>query len=444
MRNMVESRVYRTILGLGVFIEIEREHNLTQDSFILGRGREFCRGCNNRELFSALDLGLLPIANELWAKPDELVERFPLHLRICKNCGLGQVEDVVTPTRLFRDYRYLSSTTSSFIEHARFFVNRVVSELKFKKDEWVLEIASNDGYLLQHFIKIGVGVIGIEPAANVAKISQDLGIPTISEFFSLELAQELANKRGKPRLIIANNVMAHVPDIRNFLAGISVLAGPNTVISVENPSLMNFIEFDQFDTIYHEHFSYLTSHSVDALTKEFGLELYDVEKISTHGGSLRYWIRKTKQHSEQSENVETQIKEELDNGLFDVECWNLFDQRIKVLISDFYEWAKNAFDSGLVVYGYGAAAKASTLLNASGIDKRWILAIADASFEKQGRFMPSFGIPIVKPEDMLSSSPTDIIIFPWNLSHELAKIIVDLFKSPVRVWQAVPRMQRVI
>jgi hypothetical protein len=238
--------------------------------------------------------------------------------------------------------------------------------------------------------------------------------------------------------------LAHVPDIRNFLSGISTLAGPNTLISVENPSLMNFIEFDQFDTIYHEHFSYLTSHSVNALAKEFGLELYDVEKISTHGGSLRYWIRKTRQNSEQSENVENQIKEELENGLFDIESWKLFHQRIQVLISDFRDWAKKAFDSGLVVYGYGAAAKASTLLNASGVDKRWILAIADASFEKQGRFMPASGIPIVKPEEMLSLKPTDVVIFPWNLSHELAKIIVDLSKSPVRVWQAVPRMQRVI
>lgn len=417
---------------------------MTKDSFIPGRGREFCRGCNSIELFSALDLGLLPIANELWDKPDEFVERFPLHLRICKICGLGQVEDVVTPTRLFRDYRYLSSTTSSFIEHARLFVNRVLKELEFKKDEWVLEIASNDGYLLQHFIKNDVDVLGIEPAANVAKIAQKLGIPTISEFFSLELAQELVSKRGNPRLIIANNVLAHVPDIRNFLLGISTLAGPNTLISVENPSLMNFIEFDQFDTIYHEHFSYLTSHSVNALTKEFDLELYNVEKISTHGGSLRYWIRKTRQNSEQSENVENQIKEELENGLFDIESWKLFHQRIQVLISDFRDWAKKAFDSGLVVYGYGAAAKASTLLNASGVDKRWILAIADASFEKQGRFMPASGIPIVKPEEMVSLKPTDVVIFPWNLSHELAKIIVDLSKSPVRVWQAVPRMQRVI
>jgi hypothetical protein len=427
-----------------MLIKIEREDNLTKDSFMLGRGREFCRGCNGIELFSALDLGLLPIANELWAKPDELVERFPLHLRICKNCGLGQVEDVVTPTRLFRDYRYLSSTTTSFIEHARLFVDRVLEELEFKKDEWVLEIASNDGYLLQHFIKNEVDVVGIEPAANVAKFAQKLGIPTISEFFSLELAQELVSKRGNPRLIIANNVMAHVPDIRNFLSGISTLAGPNTLISVENPSLMNFIEFDQFDTIYHEHFSYLTSHSVDSLTKKFGLELYDVEKISTHGGSLRYWIRKTKQQSEKFENVEKQIKEELDKGLFDVESWKLFHQRIQVLISDFHDWSKKAFDSGLVVYGYGAAAKASTLLNASGIDRQWISAIADASFEKQGRYMPAAGIPIIKPEEMISSGPTDIVIFPWNLSHELAKIIVDLSKSPVRVWQAVPRMQRVV
>ena len=417
---------------------------MTKDSFINGRGREFCRGCNKPELFSALDLGLLPIANELWNRPDELIERFPLHLRICKKCGLGQVEDVVTPDRLFRDYRYRSSTTSSFIEHARLFVSKSIDEFEFQDGEWVLEIASNDGYLLKHFIENNVDVLGVEPAENVAKIAQDLGIPTINEFFSQELAQELVSKRGHPRLIVANNVMAHVPDIRNFIAGMATLSGPSTVISVENPSLMNFIEFDQFDTIYHEHFSYLTAHSVDSLTREFGLELFDVEKISTHGGSLRYWIRSAGSETHQSENVISQVNEEIKGGLFEIESWAQFHKRIQILISDFHDWAMNSFDSGLSVYGYGAAAKASTLLNAAKIDKSWITAIADASFEKQGRFMPAFGIPILDPEEMFLLNPTDVVIFPWNLSKELADIIVGLSKSPVRVWQAVPRMQRVI
>ena len=421
----------------------ERLILLSKDSFINGRGREFCRGCNSSDLFSALDLGLLPIANELWKTPDELIERFPLHLRICERCGLGQVEDVVTPSRLFRDYRYLSSTTSSFIEHARLFVNRSIIELEFQEGEWVLEIASNDGYLLKHFIDNDVDVLGVEPAENVAKIAQNQGIPTISEFFSQTLAQELVSTRGKPRLIVANNVMAHVPDIRDFIAGLATLSGPRTVISVENPSLMNFIEFDQFDTIYHEHFSYLTAHSVDSLSREFGLELFDVEKISTHGGSLRYWIRLAGTETQQSENVTSQVKEEIESGLFDIESWNKFHIRIQVLIRDFHDWARNSFESGLRVYGYGAAAKASTLLNAAKIDKSWIVAIADASTEKQGRFMPTFGIPILDPEEIFLLNPTDIIIFPWNLSQELASIISGLSNSPVRVWQAIPRMQRV-
>ena len=417
---------------------------MTKDSFIDGRGRVFCRGCNDTRLFSALDLGLLPIANELWTKPDEFIERFPLHLRICKKCGLGQVEDVVTPSRLFKDYRYLSSTTSSFIEHARLFVNRTIDELEFQDGEWVLEIASNDGYLLKHFIENDVDVLGVEPAENVARIAQNQGVPTISEFFSQELAQELVSKRGHPRLIVANNVMAHVPDVRNFIAGLATLSGPRTIISVENPSLMNFIEFDQFDTIYHEHFSYLTAHSVDSMTREFSLELFDVEKIPTHGGSLRYWIRLAGVESQQSENVRSQVNEEIKAGLFDIESWNQFHKRIQILISDFHNWARNSYDSGLAVYGYGAAAKASTLLNAAKIEKNWITAIADASFEKQGRFMPAYGIPILDPEEMFLLNPTDVVIFPWNLSKELADIIVSLSKSPVRVWQAVPRMQRVI
>jgi len=403
----------------------------------------FCRGCKGTDLFSALDLGELPIANELWSDENQSIELFPLHLRICRNCGLGQVEDVVTPSRLFRDYRYLSSTSTSFLEHARIFTVDAMRDFDFEDGDWVLEIASNDGYLLQHFIKFGIDVLGIEPAENVAQIAQLAGIPTISEFFSLELAQNLLAARGTPKLIIANNVMAHVPDIQNFVAGIAALVGPKTRVSIENPSLINFLKADQFDTIYHEHYSYLTANSVQNITKEVGLQLFKVEEISTHGGSNRYWLRAQPKVEITEDLVVAKILQEVEDGLYDESAWESFDKRIQDIISQFYGWIKSSFEDGKLVCGYGAPAKASTLINVSRIEKGWIKAIADASPEKQGRFMPVHGIPIVSPKDLFELKPNDVIIFPWNLTKELSEIIENKALVPTRIWKAIPKLEQV-
>jgi len=411
--------------------------------FIPGRGRDFCRGCNHSELFSAIDLGDLPIANELWQAESELVEKFPLHLRICRRCGLGQVEDVVTPSRLFRDYRYLSSMSASFIEHARIYATQVTKRLNFQNKDWVLEVASNDGYLLQHFIDLGVRVLGIEPAENVAEIALKKGIPTESEFFGLAFAESLLERKGHPRLIVANNVMAHVPDIRDFISGLAKMAGPNTLISIENPSLMNFLEGNQFDTIYHEHYSYLTAHSVKVIAAEFGLELFEVERINTHGGSNRYWLRLQGSATPSSGQVENSVSREIDSGLFDVEAWDSFAARVESTLRSFHDWLNRAHQEGRTVYGFGAAAKASTLINASKIQKDWIIGIADTSYEKQGRFMPVQGIPIISPEKMYEMNPTDIIIFPWNIKNELIPLIRMQSSSDTRIWQVIPTLEMI-
>ena len=415
----------------------------TGNSYIVGRGKNFCRGCTGLDLFSALDLGELPIANELWPNENQPIELFPLHLRICRSCGLGQVEDVVMPSRLFRDYRYLSSTSTSFLEHARNFAEVVSKEISFGPGDWVLEIASNDGYLLQHFIKLGIDVLGVEPAENVAQIAKLAGVPTVSEFFSLELAQNLRASRGTPKLIVANNVMAHVPDIQNFVAGIAALVGPETRVSIENPSLINFIKQDQFDTIYHEHYSYLTANSVDKITKEAGLQLFKVEEIVTHGGSNRYWLRQRSRSSSNEQNVVEKIIQEVEDGLFDESVWRQFDVRIQKLILNFYNWVKSSYEAGQIICGYGAPAKASTLINASGIEKDWIKVIADASPEKQGRYMPSHGIPIVSPKALFDIKPNDVIIFPWNITKELSEIIKSQALAPTRVWTAIPKLEQV-
>jgi hypothetical protein len=259
----------------------------------------------------------------------------------------------------------------------------------------------------------------------------------------LAFAQSLLERNGHPRLIVANNVMAHVPDIRDFISGLAKMAGPNTLISIENPSLMNFIEGDQFDTIYHEHYSYLTAHSVKVIAAEFGLELFDVERTNTHGGSNRYWLRLRKDSVPNDGQVDLSISKELDSGLFNEEAWESFAKRVRSALRTFYDWLSQAHKEGHTVYGFGAAAKASTLINASEIHKDWIIGIADSSHEKQGRFMPAQGIPIVSPEKMYAMNPTDIIIFPWNIKKELVPLIREQSGSDIRIWKAVPTLEMI-
>ncbi|MEI6096199.1 MAG: alpha/beta fold hydrolase, partial [Gammaproteobacteria bacterium] len=289
--------------------------------FIKGRGGVICRGCLGRNLFSGLDLGELPIANELLQSSEGSLDKFPLHLRICADCGLGQVEDVVTPERIFRDYRYLSSMSTTFLQHAADFVNQRVQEGMFSPGDWVLEIASNDGYLLKNFLPYGIMAIGVEPAENVAEISRGLGVHTISEFFSSRLAKELLTKYGHPKLIIANNVMAHVPDLIDFVKGLAILCSEKTKISIENPSLANILIGMQFDTIYHEHYSYLSASAVATISRNNDLHLFKVEELSIHGGSNRYWLCAKSEGAIIDPSFESVVKYERVSGLFEAKEW---------------------------------------------------------------------------------------------------------------------------
>lgn len=416
---------------------------LGPQSFIEGRGNTFCRGCLGVNLFSGLDLGELPIANELLLNSEAEIERFPLHLKICSDCGLGQVADVVTPERIFRDYRYLSSISTTFLKHASDFVNSQVESTVFSTSDWVLEIASNDGYLLRNFLHHGIRVIGVEPAENVAELSRGLGIETISEFFTSHLALELLRKNGYPKLIIANNVMAHVPDLVDFIKGLAVLCGHETKISIENPSLSNILVDLQFDTIYHEHYSYLSCSSVAKLSRIHGLSLFQVEQLKTHGGSNRYWLRKLVLDSTTEPSVEKLMKLEMENGLFKESYWKDFSLKVSRILEGFVEWLQIAEGGDRRVYGYGAAAKASTILNSIGIVPHQVKAIADMSLEKQGRYMPNHGIPIISPQEMFFEMPTDVIIFPWNIKSELAMFLRTNLGNQVRLWCAIPEMHQV-
>ena len=411
--------------------------------FIEGRGRLFCRGCLGRELFTGLDLGELPIANELLKSSESSLEKFPLHLRVCVACGLGQVADVVTPERIFRDYRYLSSMSTTFLQHASNFVNQRVQEGMFSPGDWVLEIASNDGYLLKNFLPYGIMTIGVEPAENVADISRGLGIHTISEFFSSRLAKELLTKHGYPKLIIANNVMAHVPDLIDFIKGLAILCGPETEISIENPSLANIFTGMQFDTIYHEHFSYLSASAVATVSQKNGLQLFKVDELSIHGGSNRYWLRSLSKGGPTHSSVDAIVNFEKTSGLFEVSRWTNYSAKVSKILEDFRKWLGESSDQGMRIYGYGAAAKASTILNSIDLEVGLITAIADASIEKQDRFMPPHGIKIISPQQLFTERPTDVVIFPWNIKSEIANYLRTNLGEGVRLWCAIPEMRQV-
>ena len=411
--------------------------------FIEGRGEKFCRGCLGGNLFSALDLGRLPIANELLLTEESKIEKFPLHLRVCLDCELGQVADVVTPERIFRDYRYLSSMSSTFLRHASDYVTQRVQEGIFLSGDWVLEIASNDGYLLKNFLPFGILAIGVEPAENVAEISRGLGVETISEFFSSQIANELLAKYGYPKLIIANNVMAHVPDLIDFIKGLAILCGPDTHISVENPSLSNILVGMQFDTIYHEHYSYLSASSVARLAKMYGLNLFKVEQLTIHGGSNRYWLRVSRFESTPETSVEELIKLEIESGLFDSNAWASFSSKVSKILSDFLQWLRFGEQNNRRIYGYGAAAKANTILNSIDVAPNLVRAIADISLEKQKRFMPPHGIRIISPQELFLEKPTDIIIFPWNIKSEIVAFLRSNLGDQVRLWCAIPEMHQI-
>ena len=416
----------------------------SDQSFIPARGRDYCRGCSGKSLFSALNLGELPIANELQQTQIIEIEKFPLHLKICKDCGLGQVADVVTPERIFRNYRYLSSMSSTFLAHAEQLVTYLVKNGLVGTQDWVLEIASNDGYLLRNFAPFGISVLGIEPAKNIGERAIAQGIETITEFFSNDLASRLRLERGSPKIIIANNVMAHVPNLMDFLVGLKTLCDSETKIIVENPTLVGILRDMQFDTIYHEHYSYLSVTSVYTLCKKLGLKLVKVEALEIHGGSNRYWIEIESSETREDPSVQIALRSEKEKNIFSEETWQYYANSVKDILQQFESWLENKEKEGKRVYGYGAAAKASTLLNAIEVRPSQILAIADISNEKQNRFMPPNGMRIISPEELFKANPSDIVIFPWNIEIEIYKELRKHFNSQVRFWSAIPFLHEVI
>ena len=406
-------------------------------SVLSSRGSTTCRGCHSDTLISVLDLGEQPLANELLPTAESVDDLFPLHLRVCPSCGLGQVGEYASRERIFRDYRYLSSVSTSWLAHAERYAEVMQRQLGLDSESLVVEVASNDGYLLQKFQKRGIPVLGVEPAENVAEIAQSVGIETLPVFLGVESAQALIARYGYPRLIVANNVMAHVPDLDDFVGGLAILCGGESVITIENPSFVTLLNEVQFDTIYHEHFSYLSAHAVQIAVRRHGLELVRVEELSTHGGSYRYWV--TRAANQRDESVDKAIEREVTAGLLDPKLWNEFARRSHATIDGLATWVRERLAENCRIAAYGAAAKGNTLLNAARISAAELLVVADASLEKQGWFLPLSHVPIVAPAELSSARPTEVLVLPWNIAPEILPIVHGLCPL-ARQWVAVPAM----
>ena len=403
------------------------------------RGFSICRGCDSENLVSVLDLGEQPLPAEYGESENDVLDRFPLHLRICKDCGLGQLGEYVLPDRIFHNtYPYLSSSSDYWVSHAKQFAGEMTDKLSLDLDTLVIELGSNDGYLLSQFQKLGVSVLGVEPPENTAEIARRAGVPTISKFFGEKLANGILAEYGHPKLIVVNNVYAHVPDQQDFTRGMAVLADDSTIITIENPSFDILLNRALFDTIYHEHYSYLTAHSVDAVAKKCGLNLFHVERLPTHGGSNRYYLSRSKQPNA---SVAVVLADEKKSGLFSEEKWEEFSAASKQAIDGLQQWFADQKVAGNTVVGYGAAHKGNTFLNSVGEASKTLEYVVDASHEKQGKFLPGSQVPVLSPEKLNSINPTDVLILPWNIAEELTSKIKSLAPG-ARIWVAQPSMTK--
>jgi 2-polyprenyl-3-methyl-5-hydroxy-6-metoxy-1,4-benzoquinol methylase len=382
-----------------------------------------CRFCAAPLRTTFVDLGMSPLC-QTHISADQLHEMepfYPLHAYVCDACLLAQLQQFVAPQEIFTEYAYFSSYSSSWVEHARRYTDLMVERFGFGPRSRVMEIASNDGYLLQHFAARGIPVLGIEPAANVAKVAVEKGIPTTVRFLGRLTAEQIAVESGKADLLLGNNVLAHVPDINDFVGGMKLLLAPGGVITMEFPHLQRLIEEGQFDTIYHEHFSYLSFVVVEKIFAHHGITLFDVEQIPTHGGSLRIYGR----HAENAalpvgDRVVLLRQQETAAGMLTLDYYRGFGERVKRVKRDLLSFLIDARERGRKVVGYGAPGKGNTLLNYCGIRTDFLDFTVDANPYKQGKFTPGTRIPIQPPEAIREARPDYVLILPWNLKDEIS------------------------
>ena len=381
-----------------------------------------CRNCKSQLENEFINLGDMPSANSFLQKNYVKNEKvFPLCVYVCKECYLVQIPEIRTPEELFSNYAYFSSYSDSWLKHSELFADMMIKRFNLKNSSLIIEIASNDGYLLDFFSKHKIPVLGIEPANNVAEISLKKGIPTMIEFFSTKLANELKDQK-RADVLIGNNVLAHVPNLNDFVQGMKILLKSDGVISIEFPHLLQLIKHNQFDTIYHEHFSYFSFFVIEQIFHSHGLTIFDVEEISTHGGSLRIFAKhiESNMHKKTS-NVERILQKEKEFGLDKISTYMDFSKRAEYVRSELNNFLKQAYDDEKTVVCYGAPAKGNTLLNYCKVNTKHIEYTVDLNQFKQGFFLPGTHLEIKDPSIISHTKPDYVLILPWNIKDEIMK-----------------------
>ena len=382
-----------------------------------------CRFCRTPLSRTFADLGVSPVANAFLsqAQLNKMEPFYPLHAYVCDACLLVQLEDFETPEHIFnQQYAYFSSYSDSWLDHARRYTELIAARLGLNANSFVVEIACNDGYLLQYFVKKGIPVLGIEPSGNVASAAKAKGIDTRVEFFTTNSAKELVSKRRKADLVIGNNVLAHVPALNDFVEGLKIVLSEHGVVTMEFPHLLSLMRENQFDTIYHEHYSYFSFLAVTRIFSAHKLRIFDVDRLSTHGGSLRiYAAHQASGYWEEQASVAKLMTEEYHAGLNDISSYSNFSERVNKTKLDLLRFLIDLKQSGKKIVGYGAPAKGNTLLNFCGIRSDFLDFTVDKSPQKQGMFLPGTHIPIAAPEKIFETKPDYILILPWNLREEI-------------------------
>ncbi len=403
-----------------------------------------CRHCQHPLQHVFLDLGFAPPSNAYLSeaelgKPERY---YPLKLFVCEHCWLVQTEDYAQADELFSpDYAYFSSTSSSWLEHASRYTTMIASRLGLNSNSLVIEVAANDGYLLRNFVSAGIPCLGIEPTDSTAAAAEKLGIPVLREFFGKSLAQRLVYEGKQADLILGNNVYAHVPDINDFTAGIKSALKPGGTVTLEFPHLMRLLEHTQFDTVYHEHFSYLSLYSANRIFASAGLRIYDVEELPTHGGSLRIYGCHADDSRDTSTAVANLLAEENHRGMQNLEVYRQFQARAERVKDDLLLFLIEQKRAGKKVAGYGAAAKGCTLLNYAGIKPDLLPYVCDAALSKQGKYLPGTHVPILSPDALRERKPDIILILPWNIKAEVMQQMADIREWGGKFAVAVPEIR---
>jgi len=383
-----------------------------------------CRLCGAELRVTMVDLGKSPLCQTMLSAEqlNQMEPFYPLRVDVCEKCSLVQVEEYVGPEEIFSDYNYFSSFSDSWLAHMRRYAGEISERLGLGAGSQVVELASNDGYLLQYFVELGIPVLGVEPAANVAQVAIDRGIPTRVEFFGAELARRLRAEGVVADLVCGANVLAQVPDLNGFVEGISILLADDGVCTIEFPSLFNLIDLNQFDTIYHEHFSYFSFTSAARVFEGHGMRLFDVEELPSHGGSLRVYACHAGDDSKpMTDRAAAMLSEELRRGVDEMTTYTDYGERVEATKRNLLEFLINARREGKSVVGYGAPGKGNTLLNYCGIRSDLLEYTVDRSPAKYGRFLPGTHIPVFRPEQIEETRPDYVLILPWNLRDEISE-----------------------